>query len=111
MCYSMGYKLKLTKDELYSKGFHYNKLMSDDVTDYYSLRFPVLKYKKMTTLECELTVELQTGAVVLNVFNYGTNDIYVPYYNNQYGQYETLDIINAAIKTQMKKFGAKETKK
>ena len=26
----MEYKLKTTKDDLYSKGFHYNKLMSDE---------------------------------------------------------------------------------
>lgn len=106
----MGYVLKTTKDDLYSKGFRYNKLMSDDVTDCYSLRFPVHRYKKSTTLECELLVEFQTGCVITNVFNYGTNDIYAPYYHNEYGNYPILDSINAAIKTQYKKLGVKEKK-
>lgn len=106
----MGYKLKTTKDDLYNKGFHYNKLMSDESSDCYSLRFPVHKYKKTTVLECEVTVELQTGNVIINVFNAGTNDIYVPYYNREYGKYEILDTINATIKKQLKKFGVKEKK-
>ena len=104
------YVLRTNKDDLYSKGFRYNKVMSDDVTDCYSLRFPVHKYKKTTVLECEVTVELQTGRVFTNVFNYGTNDIYVPYYNNEYGKYPILVKINSSIKTQLKKIGAKEKK-
>ena len=106
----MGYVLKTTKDDLYSKGFHYNKMMSDDVTDCYSLRFPVHRYKKSITLECELIVELQTGNVIINVFNYGTNDIYAPYYNREYGNYPILDTIDAVIKAQFKKLGVKEKK-
>lgn len=106
----MGYILKATKDELYKKGFHYNKMMSDDVTDCYSLRFPVHKYKKHTVLECEMTVELQTGNVITNVFNYGTNDIYAPCYFTGFGNYPIIDSINAAIKAQYKKLGAKEKK-
>lgn len=107
----MGYILKTTKDDLYNKGFRYNKIMSDDVTDCYSLRFPVHKYKKTTVLECEIIVELQTGRVITNVFNYGTNDIYVPYYYNEYGSYPILDKIKHVIKTQMKKLGVKERKR
>ena len=108
----MGYVLKTTKDDLYSKGFHYNKMMSDDVTDCYSLRFPVHRYKKTIVLECEIIVELQTGRVITNVFNYGTNDIYAPYYNNEYGNhFSLLDSINTAIKAQFKKLGIKEKKK
>ena len=106
----MGYILIATKDELYSKGFHYNKLMSDDVTDCYSIRFPVYKYKKTIVLECELVVELQTCRVITNVFNYGTNDVYLPYYNREYGNYPILDSINEAIRAQYKKLGVKEKK-
>ena len=53
----MGYVLKTTKDDLYSKGFRYNKVMSDDVTDCYSLRFPVHRYKKTIVLECEIILQ------------------------------------------------------
>ena len=107
----MGYVLKTTKDDLYNKGFHYNKMMSDDVTDCYSLRFPVHRYKKSTVLECEITVELQTGNVITNVFNYGTNDVYAPYYYIEYGSYPIIDSVNAAIKAQYKKLGVKERKR
>ena len=107
---NMQYKLKTTKDDLYSKGFHYNKLMSDE-TDFYSMRFPVHKYKKTTTLECELAVELQTGNITINIFNYGTNEIYTPFYNLEYGRYAILDSINKAIEDQLKKIGAKEVER
>ena len=106
----MGHVLYLTKNELYNKGFRYNKLMSDDIIDCYSIRFPVYKYKRMTVLECELVVELQTCRVITNVYNYGTNDVYLPYYNREYGNYPILDSINAAIRAQYKKLGVKEKK-
>ena len=106
----MEYKLKTTKDDLYGKGFHYNKLMSDE-TDIYSLRFPVHKYKKYTTLEAEIIVELQSGDVIVNVFNYGTNERYSPFYVQDYGRYEILGSINKAINEQLKRIGAKEVKK
>ena len=106
----MEYTLKTTKDDLYKKGFRYNKLMSDDSIDCYWLRFPVYQYKKSTILECELIVELQTGKAFINVFNYGTNDVYAPYYSREYGRYQILDAINETIEKQMKKLGAKEKK-
>lgn len=101
------YKLKTTKDELYKRGFSYNKLMSDDEIDCYSIRFWVLKHNKVPTVDCELTVELQTGNVLINVYNHGTNDIYVPYYNNEYGRYKTLDIINDSIQNYIKRLESK----
>lgn len=104
----MGYKLKTTKDALYKKGFYYNKFMSSEDSDVYSTKFPVYKYKKSTVLECEVSVELQTGDVVINVFNYGTRDIYAPFYNAEYGKCEILYDINNAIELQLKKFGVKK---
>ena len=103
----MGHKLKTTKEDLYNKGFRYNGLMSDTETDCYSIRFPVLKYKKRTTLECELTVELQTGNVITNVFYYRTCDQYTPYYYVEYGRYDTLKTIKKEINKHMKKLGIK----
>ena len=99
------YKLKTTKDELYKKGVVYNKLMSEDGLDCYSIRFWVLKHNKIPTVDCELTVELQTGNVMINVFQHGTNDIYAPYYNNEYGVYKTLDIINGTIQKYLDRLG------
>ena len=107
----MVYKLKTTKEDLYNKGFRYNVLMSDTETDCYSIRFPVLKYKKQTTLECELTVELQTGNVIINVFNYKTRDQYAPYYYVECGRYDTLEIIQNEINRYINKLGIKEVNK
>lgn len=108
----MAYKLRAAKDELYNKGFHYNKLMSDTESSIYSLRFPVLKYNKIPTLECELSVELQTGDIIINVFNGGTNEIYPPFYNNEYGNYDKLlHTINKAIEKELRKIGAKQVNK
>lgn len=101
------YKLKTTKDELYKKGFSYNKFMSDNEIDCYSVRFWVLKHNKVPTVDCELTVELQTGNVLINVYNHDTNDIYVPYYNSEYGKYKTLDMINESIQGYIKRLGIK----
>ena len=104
----MGYKLKTTKEDLYNKGFRYNSIASDMETDCYSIRFPVLKYNKNTTLECELTVELQTGNVIINVFNYRTRDQYTPYYYVEYGIYDTLKQIQKEINKYINKLGIKE---
>jgi len=106
----MEYKLKTTKEDLIKKGFHYNKSMSDDM-EVYSLRFPVHKYKKHITLEAELAIVLQTGEVIINVFNYGTNERYFHYYNQEYGKCELLDSINKEISNKLNKIGAKEVKK
>ena len=108
----MGYKLIATKDELYKKGFHYSTMRSDRDSDYYSLRFPVHKYNKQTTLECELTVELETGDVSVDVFNYGTRNIYAPYYNHEFGgKNEVLESAQKEISKQMKKLGIKKNRK
>ena len=107
----MEYKFKTTKEDLYNKGFHYNKLMSDDTNECYSIRFPVLKYNKITTVECELTVELQTGNVLINIFNCGTNDPYIPYYNSEYGCYKTLETIENAISCYASRLGMKKKNK
>ena len=107
----MGYKLKTTKEDLYNKGFRYNSLMSDMEMDCYSIRFPVLKHNKQTTLECELSVELPTGNVIINVFNYRTRDQYSPYYYIEYGRYDTLEVIQNEINKYIKKLGIKEVKK
>jgi hypothetical protein len=108
----MGYTLKASKDDLYKKGFHYSRAISDKDSEYYSLRFPVHKYKQQTTLECEITVELQTGNVSIDVFNVGTRDIYVPYYNDQFvGDNLVLTSIQKTIDKQMKKLGIKKKRK
>ena len=105
------YKLKTTKEDLYNKGFRYNKNLSDDI-DYYTLRFPAYKYKNTSVIDCELTIELESGEVRINVFNSNTKTTYAPYYNNYYGgENKVLDAVNKNIESMLRKLGVKVRKK
>ena len=89
--------MKSIKKYLLDKGFRYNNRISEENSDCYSIRFPVYKYRKKVVIECELTIEIQTGNKMINVFNCGTNEIYIPYYNHQYGRYPILKTIEQQI--------------
>ena len=104
------YKLKTTKEDLYNKGFRYNKNFSDDV-DYYTLKFPVYKYKNTPVIDCELTVEPESGDVIINVFKSGTKNTYAPYFNNHFGgDNKVLDTVNRNIASKLRSLGAKVKK-
>lgn len=106
------YKLKTTKEDLYNKGFRYNKTFSEDGLDYYSLRFPVYKHNDAPVIDCELVIALETGEVNINVFNSNTRTIYAPYYNNYYGgENKVLDTVNKNIESMLRKLGVKVRKK
>lgn len=96
---------KTTKQDLYNKGFHYNSLLSDDHEDWFTLKFPVLFYKNKPTVECEIAVEPESGICVINVFNANTREIYVPYYNHDFGRYITIKIIEKKISNKLKALG------
>ncbi len=80
----------MTKEWLLSNGFYYNRLFSDDETEVYTYRFPVYKYNKFTVLECELKVILGNDVINVNVYDYGTNDKYAPFYYCEYGNYDSV---------------------
>ena len=107
----MEYIISTTKDKLRNIGFHYNKEMSEEGSDIYSMRFPVARYKKLTTLEGEISIELQTGRVITNVYNCGINDIYSPYYYREYGKNILIKSIEHKISFQLKKIGVVKVKK
>lgn len=97
-------KSNVTKAWLLHNGFRYNRMYSTDESDVYLYRFPVYKYEKFTTLECELVIYLEDGNVVINVFDYGTNNKYAPYYYLEYGNYtKMLDVINNKIDKELKR--------
>lgn len=85
------YKLPNTsKQWLLSHDFHYNRLFSDEEIEVYTYRFPVYKYEKFTVLECELSVILGNDNITINVYDYGTNNRYAPFYYAEYGNYNKM---------------------
>ena len=64
------------RKKLKEYGFHYNRDMSDSDGDFYSIRFPVLQYLKSTTVEGEIVVDINSGAVKLNA--YSCTEVYKP---------------------------------
>lgn len=64
------------KNELKNYGLHYNKLMSDSECDFYSIRFPALQYHKTTTVDGEIIINMNSGNVKINAYNYGTDNYY-----------------------------------
>ena len=53
--------------------------------DVYTYRFPVYRYNKFVTLECELQVVLGENDIKVNVYDYGTNNKYAAFYYSEYG--------------------------
>lgn len=100
-------KSDVTKTWLIQNGFRYNKNLSTEESNVYTYRFPVYKYEKITTvLECELTLFIEDGTIAINVYDYGTNDKYAPFYYCEYGNYDKmLKIINEKISRELKKLG------
>lgn len=102
----------MTKKWLLSNEFHYNRLFSDDKTEVYTYRFPVYKYNKFTVLECELKVMFGDDIINVNVYDYGTNDKYAPFYYCEYGNYDKmLKEISGKIDYVLKKLKVEKDRK
>ena len=71
---------KPNKKKLKENGFRYNKQMSDSDCDYYSIRFPCIQYNQNTTIEGEIIVNLDTGKIKLNTYDYNKKGCYSPFY-------------------------------
>lgn len=104
-------KQPITKQWLLSNNFHYNKYFSDEDGDVYTYRFPVFKYGRYTTLECELRVVVNENEINIDVYDYNTRDKYAPFYYCEYGNFDRImKIINTNIKKELKRLGTKERK-
>lgn len=104
-------KQNVTKQWLLSNNFYYNSRLSDEESEVYSYRFPVYKYDKFTTLECEFSIVLGKETVTINVYNYRTYDKYAPFYYYEYGNYgKLLDVIWRNINKQLKLLGITKEK-
>ena len=99
-------KPNVTKQWLLSNNFHYSTRLSDEESDVYTYRFPVYKYEKFTTLECELSIVLGDDKVKINVYDYNTSAVYAPFYYYEYGIYDKmLKTIWNNIDKQLKRLG------
>ena len=68
---------------LKKQGFRYNKHISDSDGDFYSRHFPVLQYNNTTTVDGEIIVDMNSGDVRINAYNYGTKEYYPPFYKTE----------------------------
>ena len=99
-------KPNITKQWLLSNNFRYNTRLSDEEIAVYTYRFPVYKYKKFTTLECELSIVLGDHKVKINVYDYNTSAVYATFYYYEYGNYnKMLEVIWGNIEKQLKRLG------
>ena len=88
---------------LKSLGFRKHHLLDSDSWSVY--RFPVHKHKKITTLECELKIDLDNGAIRLDVFDM-SNQPYPHFYTHPTGYNKKMltSIFNKILK-EYKKLG------
>lgn len=95
-----------SKSFLQDNGFRYSRYLSDCVDEIYTYRFPIISYKKSTVLvECEIAVSTITGIVNINVLNAGTRELYAPYYDREFGNYDILKEIDREISNKMSLLG------
>ncbi len=100
------YKLpKPNTNKLSELGFRYDRKLSTSEQTVYYYKFPVLKYKEYTTLECEISINTSNGCVDINVYDeYG--NMYSPFYHIECGNYEPLmKKINNKINSELKRIG------
>lgn len=96
-------KENVTREWLQSNGFRRNRIFSNNEMDIYTYRFPVYKYGDACTLECELSIVLQSGRVNIDVYDYCTRNKYAPFYCVKYGNYNNIiKQINEKIQNELK---------
>lgn len=105
----LKYKMSdYSKDFLQSKGFKYNRTLSNSSDDIYTYRFPLITYNKNILVECEIIVSCTTGTINVNVLSTGTKELYASYYNRDYGNNELLKSIDKKIENKLKDLGIKQ---
>lgn len=105
-------KQNVTKEWLQKNGFFYCKEFSfDDEDAVYSYRFPIIKYKKFTTVEGVIYVSLENGEISLSVKDVPNGCDYRPFFYNEYGNCKPiLDKINKSFIKEFNKLGIVENK-
>lgn len=97
-------KENVTREWLQSNGFRRNRIFSNNEMDIYTYRFPVYKYGDACTLECELSIVLQSGRANIDVYDYNTRNKYAPFYCMDFGDYSSMiKQINEKIQNELKR--------
>ena len=108
---NMYIKENVSKEWLQSNGFRRNRIFSNNEIDLYTYRFPVYRYGDTCTLECELSIVLQSGRVNIDVYDYSTRNKYAPFYCVKYGNYSNIvNQINEKIQIELKRLEIMEEK-
>lgn len=94
-----------SKEFLQKHKFRYSNYLSDYDDEIYTYKFPVISYNKTTTIECEIAVSTITGIANVNVYNAGTRELYVSYYNRGFGNCEIINFIDMKIDKKLKELG------
>ena len=90
---------------LFDLGFH--RVFDHD--EQYVYNFPVLKYKKITTLSGKITVYTDSKEIKIDVFDINNHSIYAPFYNSEYRNREVImEKINKNILLEFTKLGIKK---
>ena len=94
-------------EKLLSLGFK-RATFTDDDCKYYKYRFPVHKHNGRMILECELMINCKSWEVFVDIYD-NNKELYVPYYNREYGNYKPLlKSINKEIMKEFKRIGIEE---
>lgn len=96
-------KRNVTKKWLQENNFRYSTLFTDDESDAYTYKFPVHKYGTRIIIECEFILYVKNGDVKINVYDCGTHNKYVPFYNREYGYNELVSEIDKRIAEELKR--------
>ena len=96
-----------TKQRLFSLGFKYHSPNKDGSNDIYIYRFPVHKYKRHTTIECEVTTECNSGSTLLNFYDKASKTMYYPFYGMNIDQYSKafLSSMDRRVRKELKRLG------
>ena len=99
----------LSKNWLEKNGFRYNKsLSSKDDGEIYTMRFPVLNWNLIVTVEAEIMFNVTDNIAHINCYDKGTRSIYGAFYYYEYGNYDSIvEQINKSIEKKIKKIGLK----
>lgn len=100
------YKKDITKEWLLNNGFRNNVNLSNEKEKIYTYTFTVYRNYGKNILKCDLNICLEDGKVKIEVYDCGTYNKYIPFYNCEYGEYDgMLENIWSKIEYTLQKLG------
>lgn len=101
----------ITEKWLNEHGFFYDKMLSDKDDPAFSLRFPVYKYERLTTLDGFITIWPSDKTIKINCYEHNTRNYFARFYYWEYGQDDKyMMVINSNISAKLRELGIKATR-